>query len=547
MSKIIKDKKEYIILAIIGILLPLYVFSPFLTNHNYVPCNDITETYPFVEKLREPSLFPNYLYAEKYLSFFHNSASFFYSISFLRAIFPMRYIYNFIVPVLLSLTIIFSLYGIGKTIKNKKAGLIVAIFGIIVMWPMRHLREGIGHSIGFALVFPFLYSLIAKKEKFTIIVLMLNAIFYPPMLVLLSMVYCLSKINWKKFRLIDANIDVPKLLIVFTLAGILMFLNFNFDTDLVSQKEAKTMPEFKPGGFIAAFYDNPIHGIFSESDDVEIFIDNADQFNPRITSFSVLLVLTLIFLGLNYKRMHFIKPIIKKTCLLPLSGLALYIFVFIFIYDVPIYIPSRYFEYSMVPFLIVLTGIGIYYALTKINFGWTLKIIVSMLVVLLIYKPILIPNENICEYNELYAFVKELPKDVLISSNPADRGMWCIPMLSGRKMIPMKVFTVTSSYFKQWNKFEREVNYDTFKAYYSDDAKEIIDYCEKYGITHIVFSNYTFSERYFNDKLYYKPYKGYIEKLIKDGDFFLKKMYNKGIMLDDGKVSVIECKDIEVS
>jgi len=540
-----KNKKEYILITIIAIVLPLYVFSPALTNPYYVADQDVTERYPMIEKLRDPSLFPNYRYVHQFLELNSNVTRFFiYFILILRYFFPMNYIYNFVMPILLSLIIVYSLYNIGRAIKNKKLGAILVMLGTIHMWSMEHLRESVEHCIGLALVYPFLYFLISKKEKEMLLIMILGAIFYPPVFLLLFVVYVLSKINWKRFKLVDARKSISKIAMVLIFALILMSFNVNV-SDRISKKEARPMPEFGVGGFTPIFFDNMFHGIFSNSDDLEIglilFDKSSLRFGLVADEFSILLVMSIVLFIINCKLICRSLP--KKVWLLPISGVILYIAVLTFILDIPLHIPSRYFEFSRVPFLLIISGIGIYYPFMRIKLPFVLKTISLALILFLIYMPFIAPNENECEYGSLYDTIESLPKDALISGTPADKsGLKCIPILSKRKVITANCFTEESSMFKEWNKVEREINYDTFKAYYSKEQKEIINYCNKYGITHIILSNYTFSEEYLNkDFLYYQPYNNYIKNITKSRDFYFKKIYEDGQLFEGGKVSLIKC------
>jgi len=132
---------------------------------------------------------------------------------------------------------------------------------------------------------------------------------------------------------------------------------------------------------------------------------------------------------------------------------------------------------------------------------------------------------------DIYEFVSTLPKDAILAGEPVI--MSGIPLFSQRSVL--------------FRDLHPDINpnaslyiLDYFDAQYAESPQKIIDFCQRYKVTHLVLDNNDFSPQYLAQKeFFYQPWNDVIIERVQDqSNFVLPRI--EPIFTSDPFV-VIEC------
>jgi len=112
----------------------------------------------------------------------------------------------------------------------------------------------------------------------------------------------------------------------------------------------------------------------------------------------------------------------------------------------------------------------------------------------------------------VYDYLKTVPDDSVIGAHPGLANH--IPVFSKRSVLVTS--TLSLPFYSDYYSSVKKRTKDFFKAYYSQDEKEVARLCEKYSLTHLVVSSYHFSSEYLKEgQLYFNPYNNFIKEQAK--------------------------------
>ena len=110
----------------------------------------------------------------------------------------------------------------------------------------------------------------------------------------------------------------------------------------------------------------------------------------------------------------------------------------------------------------------------------------------------------------LYNYLRTIPDDSVIGAHPGLANH--IPVFAKRSVLVNS--TLSLPFYTDYYSRIKERTNDFFKAYYSQDEATVRDLCKKYSLTHIVVSNYHFSNEYLKQgRRYFNPYDDLIKEL----------------------------------
>jgi hypothetical protein len=138
------------------------------------------------------------------------------------------------------------------------------------------------------------------------------------------------------------------------------------------------------------------------------------------------------------------------------------------------------------------------------------------------------------EERELLEFVATLPKDSLIAGTPC--ALDSVPAFAKRTIL----FSC--------EKLSRnpQVIRDALGAYYQDDPKKILAFCQQYGIDYLVIDVRTYSPAFLNaDQLFFEPYNRELLFTIRgQNQFALGPVPSVTTMFQNSDFYVIACEDL---
>jgi hypothetical protein len=399
------------------------------------------------------------------------------------------------------LSVVF-IYRLGKIIKNNRYALILTFLFILQPWAARPFQGGLSRSFAFPLLIASIYYLIKKDKLKLSFVFLLEALIYPPIFLVSLFTYGFSLIDLKEKR-INLALNKNYMVFIFIMLSFALILVPMMSIDYgigkgTTFKEAIYSPEFYDKGAVPIFTGSiPFTSDIKSTIQTLILIYNFGISQPiYLNTLFVLLLLSFIFI-IAYGKQMFKLP--KEIYLLPVASLILQSLAFLLLFK--LHLPSRYVQFSIPLFLIIILAHGIYFLAIQKKLKHIFAILLLILAAFYVNKLILIPEYNpvYCEDKDIYGYLKTLPNDALIAGHPVD--MNCIALFGQKK--PFVMSQLHSPLFKDYYSVTRQRDFDFFSAYYSSDKNEIMDFCKKNGITHIIVNKDHFTKEYLNQDYYY--------------------------------------------
>lgn len=443
-------------------------------------------------------------------------------------------LFSKLLPMALAAVSVLYMFLLARTLGGERAGyaagILFTIELFIIGWE-KHFQSGVPRSFALPLFLGFLYYWAGRRQILAGLMIVLEALFYPPILLNSAGAFGISMIR-KGLHSYLKNCVI--LLGSFAIAASIILISYNsapqFLGQIVTREEALTMPEFGPEGRTDFFRDNPL---------MYLFMGRACLNLDKVAPYVVLLLPitgTLGWRALRRERLIY-DIIISSLILFLLAHLVLFKF----------HLPSRYVLYSMpVAFnLLVSLNIGEFLDAVSRRLKWRLPPtgvliagIIAMSSIGLAYK--IKTTKPDTQVVELTRFVGTLPKDALIAGHPSD--MDDIPLFSKRKVLVNKELSLP--YYKGYYGEIRKRTFDLFSAYYSASPEEIIAFCKKYGVDYMVVNSKYFDKEAARGKIYYAPFDEHAKAVIRKGKgFFLAELDDSLKLYSRGRYSVIKCDE----
>jgi len=431
---------------------------------------------------------------------------------------------------------VFFIYKLGKVIKNKKYALILTFLFILQPWTVHPFSGGLSKSFAFPLLIIFLYYLIKKDNLKLSLVLLLEAMLYPPIFLISLFTFGLSLIDLKRKR-INLNLKRNRLFFISIIISFMLVLvpitliNYGIK-DVVTFKEAVLSPEFYGGGNIPIFRGN----IPFTSDIKSIIASLVTIYDTRISrpfhtnALFVLLMASLVFM-IIYKEKIFKLP--REIYLMFFSSLFLQSLAVLLLFR--LYLPVRYIQYSFPLFLIIILAHGLY--ILSENKKTKPIFMVLALLLIIFYIPKTDPSLVYCGDKGIYDYLQTLPTEAMIAGYPTD--MNCIALYGQRK--PFIMGELNEPFFTDYYKVVKQRNLDFFSAYYSSSKEEILEFCKENRVSHIVVNKKHFDEKFLSKRrIYIEPFSSHIKGITKDKkDFYFVKPEN--ILFESNDKLLVGC------
>ena len=90
---------------------------------------------------------------------------------------------------------------------------------------------------------------------------------------------------------------------------------------------------------------------------------------------------------------------------------------------------------------------------------------------------------------------------------------------------------------------------DFYDAYYAKDAQEVLAFCERYGITHILVDEQQFSKDYLQrGHFYFQPFDAYIQKKVSQtSSFAVMRLPREAVVYRGGAFFIVDYQKLKSS
>lgn len=515
----------FVLILIFSLSVTLYCQLPLILN-KYAINDDIRQTiYPYL-RYQDKELFKDDLITDFYYKKNPWGLNMLY---FLISHFCDPIKFTKFCPFLLCPLAALYLLKLGSLLRNNLTGIIASILFVFVSWNRNVFSTfGTGDGADFAvpLLAIFLYYSLQDDFLKIFIVLIILALFYPPVLLICLLAYAISA----TLDLLE-NVNKQKLASsIGLLLAALPILFFNYSSRhlvLIGMKDMINMEEFYAGGRTPVFFNS----IYEQLTNYQSGL----AFDFSLSFLSLFAILLIIFLR-------------KKTLNLPrqlwyfmLVSLSLFIIANATMYK--LYGPSRYMRYSLPIFLIMFISLNTSRLIELIKPKLT-KYVVSLILISLTavyFMPRMQRYYIVADQPQLYNFLQSLPKNVFLAGHPT--FMNNIPTFAKRKVLINE--ETSEPYYTNYYSVIKARTYDFFNAYYSDSPKLIFDFCKKYNITHIIVCKSDFSKDCLErGEFYLEPFNDYIKNLIKNKNrFALMEIPETEKIFDENDIFVIKIRN----
>ena len=475
---------------------------------DYVIQDDARQHIFWMLRFQDPGLFPNDLIADYFQSVAPTGYKFFYWVFNQIGIAPIAL--SKIVPSFLGLVL--TGYSFALTLELLPLPLTGFVASLLLnqnLWLQDGLVSGTPKAFALPLFVAFLYYFLRRSLLGVCLTIIGLGLFYPTLVFICSGLLVISL-----FRLENWRISIVKSKANYIFAGIglgvafLVMLPYAIATSdfapTITLAQARELPEFQSGGRSGFFTDN-----------VWDFWFNGSRTSLRIPS---ALIPLLAYLGLLFsfatrknKAQNLqnpsqlkIQPQIKLLSQLAIVSFVMFLVAHSLLFA--LHLPSRYTQNSIRIIIILLASIVLTFTWEHLLKRATQRSLIQKLIyrflalllaVVLIFYPhtqdrFVWTNYVTGSQANLYEFLQQQPKDSLIASLTAETDN--LPTFAQRSILASREYAIPY----HWGYYEpfRQRASDLITAQYSPDLDVVKSFIAKYGVTHFLIEDSSFTPDY---------------------------------------------------
>ena len=410
------------------------------------------------------------------------------------------------------------LFGLALRLGDQLTSVLTVCLYCFLGHFMENITCGVSRSFAYPLLAAYLFFLSAKNLIGTGTVILLASVLNPYIFLLCLVTQALFLIHhyWPA-RFANGPLGHSSVVISILLAGsgcfffLLRYFFFSTNTfgTLVTPGDMIGHAEYSAVGRYEIF---PQPSFLSEIIHPWIFNLPFIQWGPLPAWFFALVGLAIIgYAVCSRRKLVMDLSILRVLGYLLVSSLLLYVAARIFIFR--LFVPSRYIEFSFNIFFCLVIAKCMRVAML----GWVSdRTIFPLLTTLLfILASLQVYHVGVFDYSnhaKLYRFFDTTPKNVLIAGHP--EVMDNVLTFARRKAFVTYELSHTW-YASYWNVLKNRT-FDFFRAYYSEDPRDIFSFCRKNSIDYLVVRDSDFSEEKLKKGgLYFEPFDSFIRDLAK--------------------------------
>lgn len=457
----------------------------------YIVQDDVRQHVFWMERFRHPEMFPNDLIADYFQSVAPTGYTTLYWLMSALGIDPI--VASKVLPPVLGLITTAYCFGVSMQIFPVPfAGFVSALLLNQCMWTKSDLASATPRAFVFPLFLAFAYYLLRSAIIPCLISIALIGLFYPQYILIAAGVLVLRYFEMKNRRLqlvqdrSTWTFNGAGLAIAFVVVAFYALNHSSFGPTM-SVAEAKTLPEFLPGGRAPFFHTNAW----------EFWVDGRGSgFLPSLMPILVYFGLLLPGLLRFPQALPLSQQVTPKLHLLT-QILLTSIFMFLAAHAVlfKLHLPSRYTGNSFRIILSLAAGIAIvllldslFQVLLKTSWGRgrqqsvAIAATVLLMAALVLYPSFVpkFPNAQYIEGDEpdLYKFFAQQPIDTMIVSLAKEGDN--LPTYSQRSILTGEEYAIPyhAGYYRQF----RQRTLEAIAAQYSPELSQVQQFTQKYGV-----------------------------------------------------------------
>lgn len=475
----------YVGLIVITLVVGLYIHWPTLTDEYVILDDDVMQHTFWMNRFHDPELFQGDMYADYANSYLPLG---FKAVYYLGTYFVDQKLVGKILAIILYAVSGIYLFNLGKRMGNNYTGFL--LFFLFICFPV-HIDRFLGgqfRSFSFPLLIAFLYYLFDFNFKVCILFMMLMVLFYPPNLLtaysVLIVFLLLERKRIKEIRLGRSFIGFFLPLIIFFV--FLCYKNF-------------TKPEILGNvtdiGVILANLDNIVYGRSKNLpvQDISVVIKDLIVSHKLFPLGFIIFFFSWLYYAIK-KRYDLLVPYHLVVALF-VSSVLMYQISSLFL--IKLYLPITYVRYSFPLVGLFVIIMGVEFILRRINNELARRVILTVIIAATwffhgnsinkIYSDV-----NQTQYRDVYQYISQLPKNITIAANPYLSDF--ISTFSERKTF-LK-YELSFPWFEGYARTVEKRIADFYKAYYSENLKDLYIFSLENNIDFIVFNRDDYEARY---------------------------------------------------
>lgn len=504
----------------------------------YTVQDDARQHVFWLQKLNDPALFSNDLIADYFSSVVPQGYKFLYWLANLFGIEP--FLFNKILPIILGITTsIFTFLVTFEILPIPLAGFLASLLLNQNLWMLDDLVSGTPRAFFYILFLGFIFFLLRQNLLLCSVFIALQGLFYPQVLLISTVILGLNLITQhrKQYFYFIGLIIAIAVMAIYTLQS-------GNSHEVINLELAKQLPEFRPGGRNTFFLD-----------DFWSFwlVGQRSGYFPRewqyvlLCSFGLLLPILskhpVIFTTVSKinSKVNIIRQILLASLILfCLSHLLLF----------KLHLPSRYTQHTWRIVIAIADGITLAIVIDKISqYKNKLRpVIIAIFIAALLYPTYAVQSYPYRlgyvtgESPELYQFLQQQPKDILIASLSSEANF--IPSLAQRSILLAEEYSIPY----HWNYYQqiRQRAKDLIQAQYSNSPTEIKEFIDKYQINLWLIDNNAFTTQYLENNSWLNQFKpetnNAINNLEKRDRLVIQKIGDLCNIFQTSKLNLVDAK-----
>jgi len=394
-----------------------------------------------------------------------------------------------------------------RLLRVPAAGFMASLLLNQSLWMRNGLVSGTPRAFISPLFLAFMFFLLRRSIVLSVASIALMALFFPSTMFIALGVLFLRLLRWEKRRPRFSHERRDYLLCAAGLAvAVLVLLPYALRSSgfgpVVTPSEARTLPEFLPGGRMVVFR----QGFWS----YWLTGSHTGMFSSAIF-YPMMMCVGLLLPILMFARNRFplTRQISSGIALLPgiiVASLAMFFAANALLFR--LYLPSRFTVHSFRILFAIAAGISTIVLLDTV-FRWaseqpvpsvvrrvaalaSVGLIAAALAFPFVTGPVVDTRYKFGENPELYEFLARQPKDILIASLAND--VENLPMFARRSILVGRETALP--FHKMYYSQIRERAVDLINAQYSTDIAELRNFIQKYGVSFVLVDRNAFTPQY---------------------------------------------------
>ena len=445
---------------------------------SYTIQDDARQHVFWLQQLSDRHLFTNDLIADYFSSVAPLGYKFLYWLANLFGIKP--FLFSKILPVLLGIITTIYIYLVTIVLFPVPfAGFLASLLLNQNLWMLDDLASGTPRAFFYVLFLGFIYYLLRQRLLPCLLFIILQGLFYPQVILISA-------------GILVINLIKPKSSTYFYLTGLALAIGilviYKLQTadfsQVMSLATAKQLPEFYAEGRNTFFLDNS--WLFWLAAPRSGFFPREWQY-VLLCSFGICLPWFTRY-PRRFLLVRKIKPQIAIIGQILLVSLGLFFLSHLLLFQ--LHLPSRYSQHTWRIIIALVDGITLAILLNSITKNITrYQKLLKPLIIVIAIGALLYPTYAVQAYPyrlgyvtgvapELYQFLKQQPKDILIASLSKEADF--IPSLAQRSVLVAEEYSIP--YHLDYYQQIRRRTQDLITAQYSLDQAEVNQFIQKYNI-----------------------------------------------------------------